>query len=164
MSDELRRSMATSDEPKQVPLEEWDGIMASKSKYPLTPCMLTPYNTPHCNLNSLKQRLHQSQTNDVSSTSQPQSSAADASHPPSSLPSNWTTLPPPSPLARLAFLGVATCIGAPIVLVLALCSPVIVLFSVATSPVWVPLSAFLWWSSSPPTTPTRVGSPSSASH
>ncbi|ETW09658.1 hypothetical protein, variant [Aphanomyces invadans] len=126
--------------------------------------MLTPYNTPHCNLNSLKQRLHQSQVNGVPSPSQTQASATDPSHPPpSSLPSKWTTLPPPSPLVRLALLSVATCIGAPVVLVLALCSPVLVVFSVVTAPAWVPLSAFLWWNSSPRSNPPRPSSPSSPS-
>ncbi|KAF0723241.1 hypothetical protein Ae201684P_022004 [Aphanomyces euteiches] len=152
MSDELRRTM-TTDEPIRVPAEEWDGMLATKAKvyasmYPLTPCMLTPYNTPHCNLTSLRQRLHQSQSGDSthSSTSQPIGPNSPSSIAPT-MPLSWSHQPPPNTIARYFLFLVAVCVAAPATVVFFVCSPLLLLLGFVLSPVWVPVLFIIWWSS-----------------
>ncbi|KAF0695124.1 Aste57867_14021 [Aphanomyces stellatus] len=142
----------TTDEPTRPPAEEWDGMLASKPKMfvsmnPLTPCMLTPYNTPYCNLSSLKQRLSQSQPDTIVSTSQHHAANGTTTQESSSLPPSLRTQPTtPSQYARAAFLLLVFCITAPITLVLlCLCGPLFFLVALLASPIWGPLLFLLWF-------------------
>ncbi|OQR90274.1 hypothetical protein ACHHYP_05663 [Achlya hypogyna] len=159
-------------EPTRAPAE-WDGMLVTKVKAaqdtntlhvnPLTPYMLTPFNTPYCDPTLLVQRLNLSQpdhlpTNHVlfvSNTACPYIPSERPSSPRTvianvasfldkCLPEGWQWFKEWHLwiIQTLMLLG-GCCMGIPIACFLVLCSPILLFGAVCTSPCWVSIG--LWY-------------------